>query len=87
MIRRIVDPGRLLRALALEVENVGSNTYEITGGQQPHTVQTDNVPWVCDCADAVYRPGMCCKHVAATYLTRQLAAPVRHALRTTLGTS
>ena len=72
MTRR-VDPGRLLRALALEVETLGPDTYRVTGGRERHTVTTDNVPWRCDCPDGAYRPSIRCKHVVAV----QFATPVR----------
>ncbi len=86
MTRR-VDPGRLLRALDLEVETLGPYTYRIAGGREPHTVTTDRVPWRCDCPDSAYRPGIRCKHVVAVYFARQLAAPVRRALRQAVGAS
>ncbi len=85
MTRQIVDPARLLRALTLEVSASDTDTYQVTGGSSPHIVQAGTVPWVCDCADSAYRPSMRCKHVVAVYFARQLAAPVRRALRTTLG--
>ena len=85
MTRRVVDPGRLLRALDLEVETLGSALYRVTGGGEPHTVTTDNVPWRCDCPDGTYRPGIRCKHVVAVYFARQLAAPVRRAPRQSVG--
>ena len=84
---RRVDPGRLLRALALEVETLGPDTYRVTGGREPHTVTTDNVPWRCDCSDSAYRPSIRCKHVVAVYFARQLTAPVRRALRQAVGAS
>ena len=84
MTRR-VDPGRLLRAL--EVEGVGPDTYRVTGEREPRTVATHNVPWRCDCPDSAYRPGIRCKHVVAVYFARQLAAPVRRALRKAVGAS
>ncbi len=74
MTRR-VDPGRLLRAP--EVEDVGPDTYRVTGGGERHTVTTDNVPWRCDCPDGAYRPSIRCKHVVAVHFARQFAAPVR----------
>ena len=77
----IVDPARLLRALALRVEGVSSNVYGVSGGREPHTVTTDDVPWQCDCPDSVYRPNIRCKHLVAVYFARQLASPVRRVLR------
>jgi len=87
-VSRRVDPGRLLRALDLEVEGPGPDMYSVSGGERPHIVQVrERDPWVCDCVDAAYRPGTCCKHLVAVYLTRQLAAPVRRALRQAVGAS
>ncbi len=77
----IVDPARLLRALTLEVGASDNNTYRVIGGREPHMVTTGNVPWQCDCADSAYRPSIRCKHTVAVYLARQLATPVRRALR------
>ena len=76
MTRRVVDPARLVRALDLEVETLGPDTYRATGGREPHTVTTDNVPWRCDCPDGAYRPGIRCKHVVAVYFAQQLAGQV-----------
>ena len=77
----IVDPARLLRALTLEVGASHADTYRVTGGREPHTVTTNDVPWQCDCSDSVYRPSIRCKHLVAVYFARQLATPVRRALR------
>jgi hypothetical protein len=76
-----VDPGRLARALALEVSGAGPDRYHVSGGSAPHTVTTARAPWTCDCADTTARPGTRCKHVLAVYLHRQIAGPVRAALR------
>ena len=85
-MNRHVDPSRLLRALGLEVEGLASDRYQVTGGREPHAVRIrDGESWACDCEDALYHPAVRCKHMIATYLARQLAAPVRRALRTTLG--
>lgn len=78
---RRVDPRRLLRALRLEVVAVSPGTYRVSGGEQPHLVQAPaKGPWLCPCRDAEIR-GARCKHVVAVYLFRQLARPVREALR------
>jgi hypothetical protein len=34
-----VDPSRLLRALALEAECIGTESYRVTGGHHAHRVQ------------------------------------------------
>ena len=87
MTRR-VDPARLLRALGLNVERVGPALYHVTGGRDPHTVRVrDGESWTCDCVDALYHPAARCKHLIAVYLARQLAVPVRRALRQVVGAS
>jgi hypothetical protein len=79
---RPVDPARLFRALQLAVTPEGPDGYRVSGGCSPHrvTVQTAGL-WACDCADQLHHPGEWCKHLLAVYLDRQLAAPVRQALR------
>lgn len=77
-----VDPGRLLRALRLEVERVGPRRYRVTGGERSHVVLVrDHGPWRCDCADTWFHPTGVCKHRLGTYLALQLAEPIRVALR------
>lgn len=82
-----LDPARVLRALGLEAEPLGGGQYRVTGGRVPHIVRADGDRWVCGCADAAFRPGGRCKHVVAVYLARQLAEPVRAALREAVGAS
>ena len=82
MTHRVVDPGRLLRALTLEVSASDGDTYQVTGGMEPHIVRVhDGESWTCDCVDAQYHPEARCKHLISVYLVRQLAVPVRLALR------
>lgn len=73
------DGGRTLapRLACLDPARVLRGQYRVTGGRVPHIVRADGDRWVCDCADAAFRPGGRCKHVVAVYLARQLAAPVR----------
>lgn len=78
------DPARVRRSLSLHVEQLGGSEYVVTGGREPHVVDTSGVPWECDCADARFNPGPC-KHTTAVYFVQQLAQPVRAALRSALG--
>ena len=75
-----LDVGRVRRSLALHVTELADGRFRVTGGRQPHHVDTVQVPWLCDCADARFHPGPC-KHATAVYFVRQLAQPVRDALR------
>ena len=88
MTRRTVDPARFLHALGLEIELLAAGVYRVTGGQEPHTVRSRHRGlWTCDCPDRAYRTGTRCKHIIGVYLYRQLAAPVRSALRAAVGLS
>ena len=82
-----VDPGRTRKALRLHVEPFDDIEYIVTGGRQPHRVDTSEIPWTCDCMDAAFRPDARCKHMLATYLVRQLAPAVRAALRSAVSAS
>ncbi|HEY7767370.1 hypothetical protein [Longimicrobium sp.] len=57
---------RLHRALFLDVHQTGQGTYLVTGGSEPHHVQTrdPNQPG-CDCGDHVWRFDRLCKHILA----------------------
>lgn len=80
--RAVIDRCRLSRALGLEVRRLDRNAFRVRGGAAPHVVHVrPGSAWACDCPDAAYRPGGRCKHVVAVYLHRQLASPVRQALR------
>jgi hypothetical protein len=82
MRTRTIDPARLLRALCLEVEPLGRGRYQVRGGRAPHVVLVGSQGrWACNCHDAAMRPSIRCKHVLSVYLVRQLAPPVRAALR------
>ena len=81
-----LDPGRIRRALSLDVTELADSEYVTTGGREPHTVDTSKVPWSCDCADARYHSGPC-KHATAVYFVRQLDHRVRAALRSAVGAS
>jgi hypothetical protein len=74
-----IDPGRLARALDLAAGVVPEpqGVYRVSD----HVVDTSRQPWNCNCPDAVFRPGVRCKHVLAVYLHRQLAGPVLEGLR------
>ena len=85
MTASLLDPGRTRKALRLNVEPLTDDAYVVTGGREPHTVTTAEVPWACDCRDATYRPDVRCKHTTAVYFDRQLAGAVRDALRSALG--
>lgn len=71
-----VDPARVRRALALDVQELEDGSYLVTGGSEPHVVRGRQ----CDCPDARFHRGPC-KHRAAVYLARQLDERVREALR------
>ena len=81
----MIEPGRVRRSLSLHVEKLTDREYVVTGGREPHTVDTSQIPWRCDCRDAAFRPDARCKHMLATYLVRQLAPAVRDALRSAVG--
>jgi len=75
-----VDPGRLQRAIHLQVGRQPDGSWLVTGGTAPHRVAAIDGGLVCDCADAGYRPGPC-KHRLRVQLGR-LGAPMLAALRT-----
>lgn len=79
-----LDPARVARSLNLNVEPLEDGAYVVSGGQEPHRVDTTEAPWSCDCRDAAFR-AVRCKHTTAVYFDRQLAGTVRDALRSALG--
>ena len=83
--RHAIDPGRVLRALGFKVARLGPASFRVTGGSTAHKVRLhERDRWACDCSDAAFRPSQRCKHLIAVYLWRQLAPPVREALRQAL---
>ena len=58
-----VDPGRLHRAIWLDIERMGPGRYKVEGGRDPHSV--DLAVGGCDCADAAYRKAVCKHELAA----------------------
>lgn len=72
-----VDPGRVRRALVLDVQELEDGTFVVHGGGEPHHVRGRE----CDCPDSLYRPDRVCKHRLSVYLARQLDERVRAALR------
>ena len=75
------DPARVRRALSLHVEQLGDGVFRVSGGREPHSVTTSELPWECDCRDAAYRHDVRCKHTTAVYLAQRLHPSVRDALR------
>jgi hypothetical protein len=63
-----IDPGRLLRALHLNVVRIGRGQYRVSGGEEIHYVDLID-PGVerCDCADHLLRQ-IVCKHLLACLL-------------------
>jgi helicase len=62
-----VDPYRLRRALDLTVRHQ-TGAYLVSGGLEPHRVESASAGLRCDCAD--FEKGQECKHVLAVRLTR-----------------
>jgi hypothetical protein len=71
-----VDPGRLARAIHLDVEPTGAGIWSVTGGRTAHVVTRAG----CDCVDGEVHPEQICKHRLAVVLAR-LSAEIREALR------
>ena len=63
-----VEPYRLRRAVELKVLVKQRNTYRVTGGLDPHTVNFNKEQIYCDCAD--FAKGHTCKHILAVRLYR-----------------
>jgi hypothetical protein len=60
---------RLARAVHLNVQPLGDGRYRVSGGRDPHTVETQPAP-SCNCMDALYRPAERCAHRLAVALHR-----------------
>lgn len=63
-----IDPYRLRRALDLKVKSMDVGIFLVSGGLEPHLVQTLNQNMICDCLD--YQKGHLCKHIIALRLQR-----------------
>lgn len=61
-----IDPRRLQRALALEIQKVNSNQYLVQGTEEDYYVRIAPTP-ICCCPDAAYRNALC-KHLLAGML-------------------
>lgn len=61
----MIDPGRLRRALFLDLERVDTDVYRVFGGASAHIVSLDHG---CDCADHNWRGQENCKHVLRVLL-------------------
>jgi hypothetical protein len=76
-----LDPGRVARAVHLQVSESGPRKYTVSGGAQPHVVQAGGDGGLrCDCTDHAMRPAVGCKHILAVRL-RLADADVLAALR------
>jgi helicase len=62
-----IDPYRLRRALDLKVRD-GGESFEVTGGLEPHLVRLRGPSFECDCPDRAV--GNLCKHILAVRLSR-----------------
>ena len=62
-----IDPGRLSKAVWLDVEPEGFERYLVTGGADDHLVVVDGGYVNCGCEDS-QRVGDNCKHSLATRL-------------------
>jgi helicase len=67
-----VDPYRLRRAMDLNVTPLNQDHWLVTGGLEPHVVETDAEDEHCDCAD--FAKGHRCKHILAVCITRDEAS-------------
>ena len=57
-----IDPERLRRGLRLDADRQDDGTWRVAG----HRVDAEGR---CDCADATFRPSICCKHRIAAMLS------------------
>lgn len=64
-----LDPARVARAVHLVCAMDGPD-YVVRGGAAPHRVTVTAGVLVCDCADAMYRPGVECAHALRVRLMR-----------------
>jgi hypothetical protein len=72
-----IDPGRLQRAVHLDVELLGDGRYLVTGGEAGHVVDPDGEG--CDCID--YGRRHYCKHTLRVSLSRGCSPDLIEALR------
>jgi hypothetical protein len=63
-----IEPGRLLRATQLRVERIGLQVYRVTGGREPHRV--DTAAKTCNCRDHLKRKVVCMHLIAARIVER-----------------
>lgn len=56
-----IDPYRLRRAMELTVTTLTSTEWQVTGGLEPHRVQSSGTGLACDCPD--FAKGNTCKHI------------------------
>jgi len=61
-----IEPYRLCRAFELKVNALGNGTFCVTGGLDPHLVDSSGESSRCDCPD--FFKGNLCKHILATRL-------------------
>ena len=58
---KVVDPGRLRRAIHLSATPIDIDSWLVSGGSQDHTVEVRDGECFCDCFDArIHGDG--CKH-------------------------
>ncbi len=58
---KVVEPGRLRRAIYLNATPIDVDSYLVSGGSQDHTVEVRDGECFCDCFDArIHGDG--CKH-------------------------
>ena len=62
-----VDPYRFRRALDLNVRQMTTNEWQVTGGLDPHRVRWVGTSYTCDCPD--HAKGHICKHILSVRLT------------------
>ena len=63
-----IDPRRLARAIHLDCQQEGPDTFRVWGGAQSHTVEFSDVTR-CDCADFTIH-GSRCKHLLRISLSQ-----------------
>ena len=69
------DPARLRRAVHLDAVRADDASWTVRGGAQEHQVVRGILGYRCDCEDAMYRPGVQCKHQLAVRLRQGVVAP------------
>ncbi len=57
------DPYRTRRAMELTVKQKTEGKFIVSGGLEPHRIQTEKNGWSCDCMD--FKKGNLCKHIIA----------------------